>query len=285
MQAANCCSRPKSVRALDELRSGLQDPERGIRAHHVGQPRERRSGDQAVRVEHDHVIVAAAPTGDEVLDVAGFARDVAPPPAIPHRNDRRERSAQPVDRDGLADPRVGVGRIREYDDFEAAVRADLAERLRHGLQRRGGAGRILVVNRHDQCGERAAARRPRIRRRGRSRIAPLRGAGDHRAGRERDPRQGNGEEENHRSLQERHAREAHDLEHLVNPVGGDPERHGHEDEAGEQHRARRAAQRHLPGGIAQILGGHAQAAPRAACRRRTRRAPVGRRNSGGGPSV
>ena len=57
LQPAEEAARP------DQLGRGLQDAERGIRVHHLHQPRQRRRVDQAVGVEHDHVSRSARPSG------------------------------------------------------------------------------------------------------------------------------------------------------------------------------------------------------------------------------
>src|ERR1700688_3117681 len=77
---------PKKGRRADQLRSGLQYPQVRIGLHGPYQPLQSRRIDQAVAVEHDHMIVAAAPARYEVLEVAGFARDVLPTPPIPYRH-------------------------------------------------------------------------------------------------------------------------------------------------------------------------------------------------------
>ncbi len=200
------------------------------------------------------MVIAAAPSSDEILDVARLASDVAPASAIPHGHDRRERAPQPLDRRGLADPRIGARRVGEHDDLEGAVPADSLQRLGHGLERRGGARRILVVDRHDQRGPRLEAR---------SRVGPgitaLRGARDHRSCGKGDPCERHAEEEDHHPLQHGHAGEAHDLQHLIDAVGGDAEGCGKEDEAGEPDGRRGRRHRQARRRIVEILRGHAEA--------------------------
>ena len=79
----------KGVRT-DEPRRRLQDPQLRVRVHHLHQSQQRRCVDQAVGVEHDHVVVAPAPARDEFLDIARLAGDVAPAPPIPHGHDGGE---------------------------------------------------------------------------------------------------------------------------------------------------------------------------------------------------
>ena len=238
----------------DQLRSGLKQSERRVLAHHLRQPQKRGGVDQAVGVEQDHVVVAAAPAPDEVLHIAGFARDVAPASPIPHRHDLGEGPAQRIDRRRFADPSVGVGRIRQHHDLEAAIRIDRRKPFGHGLQGRGGAHRVLVVDRHDQRRQCAAGPGRRVR----HRITAFRCAGDDRAGGKGYPTEGYREEEYHQPLQQRHAGESHHLQHLVDAVDGDAEAHGDQDESRERDRGGGsnpgAPRRRAP----QILGGHAQ---------------------------
>jgi hypothetical protein len=89
-------------------------------------------------------------------------------------------------------------------------------------------------------------------------IAALGGAGDHRACGECDPCEGHAEEEDHQALQERHAREAHDLQHLIDAVDRDAEAHGDEDDAREPDRERGGIRRQTRRRIVEILRGHAE---------------------------
>src|SRR5690606_15431905 len=77
----------EQARASDEQRNRLQDAQFRIALHAPYELEHRLRGHQTVRVQHDHVVVAAAPTLDELLDVAGFAPRVVPPPPIPHGHD------------------------------------------------------------------------------------------------------------------------------------------------------------------------------------------------------
>ena len=246
---------PAEQRArADQLRSGLQDAERRVRADHPRQPGQARGIDQAVGVQHDHVIVAAAPAGHEVLQIAGFSCDVAPAPAVPHRHDRGERAAQSVDRCRLTDPGIRVRRIGQYDHLEGAARAEPLQRLAHGLQSRGGAGGVLVVDGHDQRGPGAAKARVRVR----QRVAPFGGARDHGARGEGDPGERHTEEEDHHALQHGHVGEAHDLQHLIDAVGGDAETHGNQDEAGEPDGLPARPHRQTRRRVAEVLRSHAE---------------------------
>ena len=210
----------------DQLGSGLQYPQGRIGLHHLHQTLKRRCVDQAVGIEHDHMVVAAAPTCHEILDVARLARDVPPAAAVPHRHDAGERLAQQIYGRRFADPGIGIGRVGYHHDLEAAMGADAGERLGHRAQGRGGAHRILVVDRHEQRRERGVGRFAGLW------IAMLRGAGQHRARGERDPGERHREEEDHQALQHGHARKSHYLQHLVKTVGRDSRRGGDQDEPG-----------------------------------------------------
>jgi hypothetical protein len=240
----------KSPRA-DQLRCGLQDAQLGISLHRQNQLPERGRIDEAVGIEHDHMVVTSAPSGHEVLDIARLARNVEPSPPIPNRHDRTQGRAQLGDLQGLANPRIGVGGVGQHDDLESAMRIDELQCLRHRLQRGGGARRILVIGGHHQRGQGARGRRLE------SRIAPFRRARQDRPGCKCNPTQGHGEEKYHRALQQRHAGEAHDLQHLIDAVHGHAQGHHNQDEPRIQHLGRNQMPLGPPRFMLQILRRHA----------------------------
>ena len=131
----------------------------------------------------------------------------------------RERAAQPLDGRGLADPGIGVGRVGQHHDLEGARCAPIcAERLGHRLQGRGGARRILVVDRHHQRGERAA---------GTGASGPGAGSRRFEAPASTEPAENaiqasdTAKKKIISPCSNGHAREAHDLQHLIDAVDGD----------------------------------------------------------------
>ena len=108
--------------AVDDERQRLDDAAVGIGLHRGGQAHDARAGHQAVGVEHEHVLVGAAPAGDEILDIAGLAADVALAVAVEDAAPEAQALAQGVEGALLGDPGVGLGRIRQDEEVEVPRR-------------------------------------------------------------------------------------------------------------------------------------------------------------------
>ena len=82
--------------AVDDQRQGLDDAGVGVGLHGGGEPHDGVAAHQAVGVEHDHMLVGAAPAGHEVGDVAGLAVMVLGPVPVEEAasGPRRSRSAR-----------------------------------------------------------------------------------------------------------------------------------------------------------------------------------------------
>ena len=88
------------------------------------------AGHQAVGVEHQHVIVGAAPARDEIGDVAGLAVMVLRPVAVVDAGVGAEPLAPGEEGALLGDPGVGIGRIRQRRNSRNARRARSPRSLR-----------------------------------------------------------------------------------------------------------------------------------------------------------
>ena len=169
------------------------------------------AGHQAVGVEHQHVVVGAAPAGDEVFDVAGLAAVVLGAVAVEHPRVGPEQFAQPQERALLRDPHVRVGGVRQQEAVEMVAEAEPLHVLIGRLHGAEHAARLLVVDRHD---DRGAARQLFRKVRARERRAAEQGEeADHAADeRQRDPGEVDDEQRKQRPFE--HG-DAADLDHAV----------------------------------------------------------------------
>ena len=101
------------------------------------------AGHQAVGVEHEHVLVGAAPAGDEVGDVAGLAVVVLRPVAIIDARVGAEPLAQGQEGALLGDPGVRIGRIRQDEIVEMLAEA---RRLDHPRRSPASAAKVRAVD-------------------------------------------------------------------------------------------------------------------------------------------
>ena len=99
----------KTEDAADQLGRGLEDAEARIGLHDAGHFHDVRAVHQAVRIEHEHGFVAAAPGADEVADVAGLAVFVGLAAAVVDAAEAVEAAAEVGPRGFLHAPR-GRGR-------------------------------------------------------------------------------------------------------------------------------------------------------------------------------
>ncbi len=200
--------------AAAEPRHGLQEPELRVRNHLAHQRHERIRREDAVRVEHDHEVVPAAPARDEIAQVAGLLPDVLGAVAVPDAHALAERLAQRMQRRGLVHVDGRVGRVRQHEDLEGVRVAQIGQRLGHRLERRERTRRIFVVDGHH---ERSALLDRRIR----AAMAPYSAEQDARDGgrrRQRDPTEGDREQHDHHALKRAHAADGHDGDHLARRV-------------------------------------------------------------------
>ena len=130
-------------------------PTSGCDVHQLRQRHQRLAGHDAVGVQHDHVVVGAAPVAHELGDVAGLAADVLGAAAI---EDAARRAAPRLDQrapgGSLRRGDLGLARVGEHEEIEAL-------RLRRGCccsdyqmasTPANTRARVLVVDRHDDGG-------------------------------------------------------------------------------------------------------------------------------------
>ena len=131
-----------------------------MRLHHAGEAHDRCARHQAVGVERQHQLVAAAPPLTEVADVAGLVAGVDGAAAI-------DDTARLAD---LGGPRLGgcvlgggdrwiIG-VAQDEIVELAAFAGRVDARLDRAQAQEGAGRILVAQRHQDRGLDRQRRRP-----------------------------------------------------------------------------------------------------------------------------
>jgi hypothetical protein len=221
--------------AVDDERQGLDDAGVGVGLHGGGEAHDGVAGHQAVGVEHEHVLVGAAPAGHEVGDVAGLAVVVLGPVAIKNPRLGAEPFAQGQKRALLGDPGLRVGRIRQDEIVEMRAEARCFDRLADRLQRREGPRRRLVVDRHQHGGARVQSLRQRRK------PVPTHEQGqkaEQAAGEgERDPREIEGEERQQHPLEHRRAADRHHLIHLACAVSREQRRTAEDEHPRQPRRA------------------------------------------------
>jgi len=179
-----------------------------IGLHIPYQPLQSRRIDQAVGVEHDHMIIAAAPARHEVLEVARFARDVLPAPPVPNgmmgSSELRKRSTLRVSRiqeSALVESeRITISKPRC---------ASMSARASASLAAPRGAQRVFIVNGITSA---VSVARPNQVVESRRFEAP---ASTEPAGTQSSP--GKSQRKKSSDLQQSHAREAHDLQIWYTP--------------------------------------------------------------------
>ena len=110
----------------------------------------------AVGVIDDHVIVATAPAGDEVPDVAGLAVQVDRPAAVADLHIGRADALHPLKRRLFPQRNARIRRVAENETLEIA--GGIRQALRRGQHRREDLVDILVVDR--ERNHRPRARNP-----------------------------------------------------------------------------------------------------------------------------
>jgi hypothetical protein len=184
-----------------------------VRGHLAHERHERFRSEDAVRVEHDHEVIAAAPARHEIVQIADLAADVVGAAPIPNAHSIAELLAQHVIGRGLLDVELGPRRVGKHENLEGR-RVLLEQGFGHREQPGERARRALVVDRHHQ---RSALLDAQIR----FGAAPYPAEQYARHGggsRQRDPTERDREQRDHRPLQHRHDADGHDGDHLERRV-------------------------------------------------------------------
>ena len=195
----------------------LDDAGVGIGLHGGGESDDAGAGHQAVGIEHQHVVVGAAPAGHEIGDVAGLALEVLGAVPVIDPRQRPELVAQGDEGPLLGDPGIRVRGIGQDEIVEMRAEPGRLDGFADRLERREGAGRRLVVDRHD---DRGARRQPvRDRRRAGGALDEHEEAEDGAREGESDPREVDREQAEQDPLQDGDGADRHDLIHLEGAVG------------------------------------------------------------------
>ena len=192
-------------RRAGETRHGLDEAGALVALHGQHQTRQRRAGHDAVAVENDEVLIAAAEATHPVLDIAGLATAVLAAATVEDGDDVLQAMAQRAVRALLGGAFALIARVGQQEDVERCRAAHRFQFERDRLHRAGNARRILVINREKECrprGQRRAGRR-QIDRVGLL-AAEQRNEAERRIERaERDPAEGDGRENKEEHLQRR----------------------------------------------------------------------------------
>ena len=138
--------------AVDDERQRLDDAGVGIGLHGGGEAHDAVAGHEAVRIEHERVLVMPAPARHEVGDVAGLAVMVLRPMAIIEPCAGAEALPQGQEGALLRDPGIRMRRIGEDEIIEMLAEPGRLDRLVDRLEGCVGAVSLLVVDGHDDRG-------------------------------------------------------------------------------------------------------------------------------------
>ena len=204
--------------AADEAGHGLDEAEAGLGLHPPDEFDDRSPPHQAVGVEDDHLLVAAAPAAAEVGDVAGLAGVVAQAVAVVNAG-REGGFAQALEGRLLGEPHLGVGRVGEEEEVEAVARLGAGKVLQDRPRRRRHLPGVLVV--HGQQEGRARL----------GQVGPVQAgllqeeveeAEDRRDAVRHDPGHVDREQDEHRPFEQGHPADVEDAVHLAaEPRGED----------------------------------------------------------------
>ena len=148
----------------DKDRHRLDQPQITIRIHAGRQVADRLGGQDAVGIQHNHLVIAPTPTADELCQIAGFAIFVGFAPTIPDRHGRH--FARGRDHQRLVDGHGRVAAVRKHENLGPIGQTGIGQPLGQRGQKADAFGRILVIDRHDHddprivraCGRRQARR-------------------------------------------------------------------------------------------------------------------------------
>ncbi len=138
--------------AAHDLRSGLDEADLWIGVHGPREAHEGFSGHHAVRIENDHVAVAAAPAAAEIGDVAALAVEGNAALAVEHAAVGLKPRTEADPGAFFIDPAIGLVRVAEDEEVEGVAVTRGAQRDEHVLERAEDAGGIFVVNGHHDGG-------------------------------------------------------------------------------------------------------------------------------------
>src|SRR4029077_8789362 len=104
------------------------------------------AGHQTVGVEHHHMLVVAAPAGDEILDITGLSIEVPGPVPVEHVAAWAKSSPHRKESLFLGDKNFWISRVGEEKPFERAPEPGRLDLIEHRLDRPKYARRRLIVD-------------------------------------------------------------------------------------------------------------------------------------------
>ncbi len=137
--------------ARGQQRQCLDDADLGVGLHQLRHRYQRLAGHDAVRIEHDHVVVGAAPVAHEFGEVAGLAPDVVAAAAVEHPPVGTASSHQRTPSSHFRSGDLGNTRIGQDEQIERRGGRLLLQRRPDGVGVGEHVAGVLVVHRgHDR---------------------------------------------------------------------------------------------------------------------------------------
>ena len=134
--------------SADQLRRRLQDAEPRIRLHHLGHFHDVRAVHQAVGIQHQHALVAAAPGPHEIADVARLAVVVRLTAPVVDFPEALEPAAEVRPRHLLQHPEIEIPGVAEDEKVERIEMTRGLDRAVDCLDAGAEFRAVLVVHRH-----------------------------------------------------------------------------------------------------------------------------------------
>ena len=138
--------------AAGQQRQCLDDADIRVRVHQLRQRHQRLAGHDAVRIEHDHVVVSAAPVAHELGDIAGFSPDIVAAPAVEQTAGGAASCHQRRPGRDLCTGNLAIARIGQDVEIEALLGRLLLQRPPYGICGGEHSNRIFIVDRYDDRG-------------------------------------------------------------------------------------------------------------------------------------
>ncbi len=137
----------------DHLGHRLQQPKTAVLVHPRCHGRHGLGFHQAVRVKDQRIVVGATRAGDEVLDIAGLAPDIALAPPIEDAAGGLRLAQQQLECRRFLGGDFEGGAVSENGDVEPVRQPEVHQLPVHGRNAGKGLDRVFVVDRHQYGGQ------------------------------------------------------------------------------------------------------------------------------------